>query len=226
MDKHSKLQALSTLLLAVGAIIVTFWPPTNVRWRLLIVFLFVAVAIVGAWLQKQKEDSAESHVEHAQAELLNWQRGDSERPPYVIFEILVDGVSSESKVQFLLRNSSDFPAYDIGVRLWDTDVFPTEKISLEKIIERSIVNELISSIAPHTEQDLGRIDLPSDINVKKFGASFTTRTGSFSENLNGQKTHGTWVFATRVTHTDGPSGVVFQQVDSLYPLNSKGEVDW
>ena len=54
MDKHSKLQALSTLLLAVGAIIVAFWTPTNVRWKLLIVLLFVGIAIVGAWLQKQK----------------------------------------------------------------------------------------------------------------------------------------------------------------------------
>jgi hypothetical protein len=225
MDTYSALQAVVVLVTALLGAIVTLWPPDNFRVKLVIVFVFLVLGIVAVWLQQQKENQDQRAAESDRAELLNWQRGDPKHPPYVGYAIAVDPASNVTTLQFLVQNPSDFPAYDIGIRLWDVDSLPKNPISIEDVVSRSIANVTLPALTPHIGQLIGRVDIPANVNAKKFGVQYSTRAGAFGETLRAQRVEGKWVFAIRVTRAESDE-VVFRQVDPKYPLNAKGDVDW
>ena len=205
----------------------TFWTPNSFRWKLVIVFLFVVSAIVTVWLQEQKESRDKSRTENAQAELLNWQRGDPKNPPYVGYLKFINPVSNALTLKFTVENPSDFPAYEINVRVWNIDNLPGASASLEELLRHSITAN-IPSQAGHVSQIIGGVEILSTDNAKRFGAQFTTRIGSFGEKIRMQKVKDNWFFALQVTRSypDNSSEVVFERVDSGFPLNEEGKVDW
>jgi hypothetical protein len=225
MDIYSKWQAIATLLMATGAIVVTFWTPEKFAWKLLIVFLFVVAAIVTIWLQEQKENRERDRAEKTQKELLNWQRGDAQNPPRVDYAMGVDPVTNKLVIRFTVINPSEFPAYDIGGRLWDIDDVAKEPKSLEDILSRDIVSINIPSLAPHTTEILAKIEVQPDVERKGFGAQFTTRVGAFVESIQVRRIDKTWLFATEVRGADAKGDVVFHRADPKFPLNKDGSID-
>ena len=160
---------------------------------------------------------------HETTELINWQRGDPNNPPYVGYLTSVrDGVLT---IQFIMENPSEFPGYDISVRVWDIDNMPKDPTGEEEILSRSIVVN-IPSLAPRTSHSLGSIDVPPSVSTKRFGAQFTSRIGAFVEIINVKKIDETWLFAIRVSIADATGKVVFRSVDPGFPMNKNGDVDW
>jgi hypothetical protein len=228
MDIYSKWQAVATVLLATGAIVVTFWAPEKFAWKLIIVFLFVVAAIVTVWLQEQKESREHDRAERTQTELLNWQRGDPKNPPRVGHLISIDPDSNRAIIRFTMYNPSEFPAYDLSARVWDIEDMEKDiaKIGLEEILSCDIATANIPSLAPQTTQIIGRVEVQPVVEAKRFASQFNTRVGAFTEEINLQKVNGAWLFAVRVRTFDKAGTVVFRQVDPNFPLNKAGDVDW
>jgi hypothetical protein len=158
-------------------------------------------------------------------ELLNWQRGDPKNPPHVGFSTAVkpDGTLN---ILFNIQNPSDFPAYDISVRLYDMDNLPKSPPRLRDILHRSIANIDIPTLAPNVVKFIGSIDVPPTVSAKRFGAQFTTRVGAFFENIAAQRVKSNWLFAIQVRRFDASSEQIFLKVDPGFPVNAAGDVEW
>jgi hypothetical protein len=225
MRNYFHLEAVFTVLLAGGAVAVTFWSPTGPLARLMIVLAFIVSAAVGVLVQRKKESAEQSAMDAAQVELLNWQRGDYANPPYVGSKVERD--NGNRIVQFEFQNAGNFPVYDIGLRLWDYDQSHVEPQSFLEINRATIFDGIISSIAPHTAQNIGQVELGEDVREKRFAARFTTRTGSFYQIMNAKQVGSRWTFATSVTseNADSDNRPVVLQIDPDYP-SSTGDLDW
>ena len=211
------------------------WPKKH-PW--LTVGAFVLVGGIGMFAamrqgqQSAKEATeAQREVAKAQTELLNWQRGDPKNPPHVDYLMTVDAAGLRSApgtltIRFTMYNPSEFPAYDINVRVWDIDSLPKEPATLEEILSHSVATVDIPPLAPGTGQVIGNIEVPPTASTKRFGAQFITRVGHFSENIKAQKVNGAWLFAIQVRRFDASNEIVFRSVPAGFPLNAAGDVDW
>ena len=74
---------------------------------------------------------------------------------------------------------------------------------------------------------LGRIPLPKSDN-KDFSLSIGARNGFVTELIKLRKIDGEWKGAYRVTKDEGKGEltVLFEQVESGFPLNGSGQVKW
>jgi hypothetical protein len=174
VDNFSKWQAIITLLLAVGAIIVTFWSPSTFLWKLIIVFLFVVLGIVTVWLQEQKEKCDAASSEATRKELLNWQRGDPDNPPFIgIMTSLGMTGNGPLTIDFTMENESRFPAYDVSVRLWDVDAVASVKIT--EPTPPPIAEQRLEPIPPQTVTKIGSVIIPIEVSRKRFAARYSVR---------------------------------------------------
>jgi len=227
MDTYSKLQAVVVFVTAVLGVVVTFWPPESFKLKLSIVFVFVVLGLTAIWLQQMKETRDKVQSEQAQAELLNWQRGDSRHPPR--FGILsgVNPANGVLSIRFTMVNDSDYPAYEVSGRLWDLDTaFKDSPTRLEDVVKDDLVTVDIPSLSGHVVQTLRVIDIPPAESSKRFGAQYVTRAGGFAEKLRAERVNGAWLFAIQVTRFDASSEVLFEQADPSFPRDKAGLVDW
>lgn len=226
VDSFSKWQAIVTLMLAVGAIVVTFWSPSTFLWKLMVVFLFVVAGIATVWLQEQKEMRDKVRADAAEKNLLNWQRGDPDNPPRInFFRTLKAEEAGETELKFYVENPSQFTHYDISLRLWDVANIPDPPTDLEDIMNRSMVKEM-PAISPSTVQIFGTLRLASSDTTKHFGAQLICRAGAYSEGIKGVKVNSKWTFARRMTTFDKEGKVMFEKIDDDYPRNPDGGIDW
>jgi hypothetical protein len=224
VDNFSRCQAVVTLLLATGAIVVTFWSPGTFLWKLVIVFLFVVFGITTVWLQEQKETRDKASAEATEEKLVNWQRGDPKNPARIVhMPLMKDGVLL---IRFGVENPSAFPAYDISARVWDIADMKNISGGLDDILSRDIASVNIPSLAPTTMQLMGQREIPPTENIKRFAAQVNSRVGAFSQNINAARVGTTWLFAIRVRVADVTGTIIYQRVDDGFPLNDKGHVDW
>ena len=156
------------------------------------------------------------------AELINWQRGNPETPPYV--DRLVSVKDGNLTLRFQMYNKSKYPAYDISVRVWDIDKLRKGPKTLEEAISEDLATANIPSLAPNVSAIIGTIEIPSTETSKRFGAQYTTRLGAFGESIRVEKVGEKWLFAIRAGSTDGKIKV--ERIDPGFPRNDKGEVDW
>jgi len=222
---YSTLQSVVVLATAFLGVIVTLWPPSNPQYKLGVVFVFLVFGVVALWLQRQKETVDKTESTKAQNLLLNWQRGDPVKPPRVGFTqaLMPNGTL---QMRFTVHNPSDFPAYEISVRVWDVDNVPESPVTLEDIVRSDITNANIASLAPQTVQIIGGTAIPPDASSKRYACQFTTRVGGFSQSIKAQKVDNKWLFATQVRTFDASEKVIYRETDPGFPLNAAGEVDW
>lgn len=175
-------------------------------------------------LFEMQSSRGNEQIVSSQAELINWQRGDPDNPPRVGHTLrLRDGVPT---VQFLMENPSKFPAFDVNIRLWDIEDVPKAPKSPEELLSRSILIT-IPSLTGNTIQIIGEVALPTVSGAAKtYGAQYVTRAGSFFETIKAIEANGKWLFATRVIRGDASNEVLFREVNTGFPLNKTGEVDW
>lgn len=200
----------------------TGWPllPRLVVGMLVGALIFVLFPVSMQWLKSRQLAKSPSEI----AELLNWQRGDTKNPARVIFFTAEkEGVLT---LQFAMENPSQFPAYDINVRVWDIANMTKTPRDIDDVLSRSITLVDIPSLAPGTAQLIGKTEIQPTESSKRLAAQFTTRVGAFSENINATKIDNKWLFAIRVRVSDVTGIVVFRKVDDGYPLNDNGDVDW
>jgi hypothetical protein len=227
MGTYSLLQALTVAVLAFLGVIVTLWPPENFRVKLAIALVFGILALLTLKFQQLKENDDAQKTASTQAELLNWQRGETGNPPRVGHPGISADASGNAVMEFIVENPSIFPAYDFNGRLWDVDRLPKDPTSMRDILSRDIASFHISSFAGNVVQFIGKVELAVTENEKTFGAQFTARQGAFSEVINARKINGHWLFALKVNRMDAPGGKeVYREVDPGFPLNAAGDVDW
>jgi len=131
-------------------------------------------------------------------------------------------------MRFAIDNESEFPAYEISVRVWDMDKVPTApKVTLEDITLSSLAIVNIPSLAPHVSQIIGpSVEIPSGESIKKFAAQFSCRVGGFFQKHPSPEVGGVWLFCNSGAPLRRIGGTHYRKVDNGYPLNSKGDVDW
>lgn len=205
----------------------TFWPPESGRIKLAIVFVFAVLGITAIWLQQQKENRDKVQSSATNAELVNWQRGDSTKPPRLGHPLIsVNPDNGITTIRFTVENDSDFPAYDINGRVWDLENVPDRPAGLEDLLRHDIAHFNIPSLSSRLVQLIGNIDVPAEVKTKRFGAQYNCRVGGFGENIKAQRVNGNWLFALQVRTFDAAGRIVFKQIDPGFPLNEHGDIDW
>jgi hypothetical protein len=227
MGTYSLLQAITVAMLAFLGVIVTLWPPANFRFKVAIALVFGILALLTLKFQQLKENEDTQKAANAQAELLNWQRGELGNPPRVGHPLMSVDASGNAVMQFIVENPSNFPAYDFNGRLWDIDQLPKDPTSMQDILSRDIASFHIPSLSGNVVQIIGTVQATVAENEKKFGAQFTTRQGGFNEVIKAKKVNGNWLFALKVNRADVSGGEeIYRQVDPGFPLNAAGDIDW
>jgi hypothetical protein len=242
VESYSLWQQIVTALIALAGIIVAICPPQGAwKWVVIVGFAlgFAATVFLG-----HLKDVADTSV---QTQLLNLQRGDPKKPPYITYSLGVDPTDKVLKsITFIMYNDSDFPAYDVSGRLWDPENFLNlpKHLSPEELRSRDISAIEIASMQPHTGHAVGQIGIDPSATSKTFAAQLVTRAGSFMEVIRMVKTdQSSWRFAFRVTgavsttlETKRDSSgniiaelkdeVLVETIDKGFPLNKDGKVDW
>jgi hypothetical protein len=227
MDIYAKVQSVVVLATAILGVVVTFWPPNSFKIKAALVFLFIVLGLTALFLQEQREKNQKAEVDKAQAELLNWQRGDPKNPPRFGMARNVNEDTQVLTVSFLMENPSQYPAYEINGRLWDLDVpLPSPPVSLEEFLKQDILAVNISSLAGNVVQILKTIELSPTQSSKRFAAQYSTRAGQFLENIRVDHINGKWLFAFQVRRLDASNELLFEQIDPDFPKDESGKVDW
>ena len=206
----------------------SLWPPHSFKIKALTVFLFAVLGLCAIFLQQQKDAHDISESGKAQAELLNWQRGDPAHPPRFGFITSIDPESKTLTIRISVMNESEYTAYDINGRLWDLDLLIDNPRSLEDALQNDLATVNIPALNAHGVSFQGSpIQIPADVKHKKFAAQYMTRTGGYSQSIRAENVNGAWLFATRVTKVGGANDdVIFERVDEGFPRNEAGQVDW
>ena len=202
------MDAVIALLLAVLQLALAFLgglvslKPLDQRARRRFVALFVVLGLAGVCLVGWQASRAQKSSEENRRILL----GDSEHPPYVAV------ISLPGNTRFIVSNSSDYPAY--GIRIW-----------LRDETARCVREWEYPEVAAHTAFLDDNPWVPSDETAqRRFVADITTRTGVVREELLLRRdANNQWTKALRVRRG---TRTLAEDVDSDWPRNAKGQVDW
>jgi len=176
----------------------------SARKKFAALFLLLTLVAIGLLIW-QAVRAAESNEATRKLQL-----GDPERPPSVA------AISLPGNTRFVVDNSSDYPAYGVRIRLLD-DTSPTQPV---------IVRDWnYPEIPAHTGlMDDNRWIPPDSLSEHHFSATITSRTGIVSEELILRKSdNDQWMRAARVRRGER---TLEEDVDSAWPRNAKGQVDW
>ncbi len=234
MDTYSVLSNLAVLISALLGVAVTLWPPTpNNKQKIGLMLAFLVLGVLAIVFQhlkakndKRETDEITARTQTVQQEFLFWQRGDPEPElsPYIhaAVERKSDGASV---IKFYLQNPSSYPVYDMTLRVWDN----VKQRNTEEM--RYLVEKTVPYISPTSAMQLenGNIEIGPTETAKSFAVQFSCRTGEFRQNIAARKgDYGTWVFATQMRRKVGPDvrEVIFRRVDSSFPSEAVGDIDW
>jgi hypothetical protein len=180
------------------------------RWgdtaKLRFVIAFVALSLIGIGMVSwQAYRSVQGGEENKRLVL-----GDSEHPPFVSV------MSLPGVTHFVVTNNSDYPAYGIRIRLVD------DRTGMSPVVIRDWNYQELSA---HTALLDDNPWIPQLGTVAyHFSAAITTRTGVVNEELILRKTdNNQWARAARITMG---MRTLEEDVDSAWPRNSEGKVDW
>ena len=126
------------------------------------------------------------------------------------------------------RLLGEYPLYDVSVRMWDPNDYNNvpQNVDFEELIKKDR-NFNLGNVSPHQARTLGRITLPGSDN-KDFALSIAARNGFVTELIKLRKVDGKWKAAYKVTKDEGKGEpkVLFEQIESRFPLNENGQVQW
>ena len=136
--------------------------------------------------------------------------GDADHPPFIAL-ISLPGVH-----RFVVTNGSDYPAYGIRIRMYDDTVPDAQRI---------VRNWEYSEMAAHAAFMDDQLWFPPDNAPQRhFTATIATRTGIVTEELMLRPAgNNQWERASRVMQG---MRLLETDIDSAWPRNAKGEVDW
>lgn len=170
-------------------------------------WVFIGLAMVGLGLtvwqavltKRSSEDSARTAT------------GDPDHPPFIAL-ISLPGVH-----RFVVTNGSNYPCYGVRIRMFDDTV----KDAPARIVRDWNYTEMGAHQAFMDDQ----VWTPPDGTPHRhFTATISTRTGIVTEELILRKTgNDQWMRASRVMQG---MRLLEADVDSAWPRNSRGEVDW
>lgn len=126
----------------------------------------------------------------------------------------------------LLLNGSEFPAYDVSIRIVDVDTLNRlgRQMAASAAFARSQLVVGAGNVGPKQVALIGRLpDKWSDIAA--FNVFIGARNGFVTELLRRRKVDGEWHRAIRVTR-DRDGAILYERVDPKFPRNAQGEVDW
>jgi len=175
-------------------------PGKRAGQRFMVLFLVLGVAgvaLVGWQAVRARASSKENRLTVL---------GDSDHPPYVAV------ISLPGNTRFIVSNSSDYPAYGIRIRLRDETA-------------RCVREWEYPELAAHTAfLDDNPWVPPDETAQRRFVADITTRTGLVREELLLRRDgDNQWTKALRVRRG---TRTLVEDVDSDWPRNAKGQVDW
>ena len=172
-------------------------------------FLWVFIGLAGVGLgltvwqatltKRSTEESARSAM------------GDADHPPFIAL-ISLPGIH-----HFVVTNGSSYPCYGVRIRMFDD----TEKDGTAQIVRDWNYAEMGAHQAFMDDQPWA----PPDGKLQRhFTATISTRTGIVTEELMLKKTENDqWMRASRVMQG---MRLLETDIDSAWPRNSRGEVDW
>jgi len=139
------------------------------------------------------------------------QMGDADHPPFVAL------ISMPGRPRFVVTNGSDYPAFGIRIRLYDDTVKGAQPVVVR--------NYVYQELAAHTALMDDELWVPpDDTPERRFAAEIATRNGVFTEDLIlRQAGNNQWMRASRVRQG---MRLLETDIDSAWPRNAKGDVDW
>jgi hypothetical protein len=137
--------------------------------------------------------------------------GDPDHPPFIAL------ISLPGTHRFVVTNGSNYPCYGVRIRMFDD----TAKDAPARIVR----DWNYSEIGAHQALMDDRLwNPPDDTPQRHFTATISTRTGIVTEELLLRKAENDqWMRASRIV--DGMR-LLETDIDSAWPRNNQGEVDW
>ncbi|MCE5309693.1 MAG: hypothetical protein LLG20_18825 [Acidobacteriales bacterium] len=167
--------------------------------------LFIALSVVGIAIVALQAVRAAQSSEDTKRNLL----GDPEHPPFVAV------ISLPGFTRFVVTNPSGYPAYGVKVQLYD------EACGNQKPIRSYEYNDMASHAAVIDDQPWTPTNSAPQ---QRFTASISTRAGLVRQEMILRRSgNNQWMRASR---TRNGMQILGQDVDSSWPRNSKGEIDF
>ena len=141
------------------------------------------------------------------------------------------GSLSSSNVAFLtLVQQGQYPLYDISIRIVDLDrvdeLRKDKKYSYFDALEKATVHKKVGNLAPSAARWFGEWNLPAK-GQARYNIFINARNGFVTELARLKFIDGKWTSAYQVKRElEGKTMLLYEKVDSGYPLNVEGEVDW
>ena len=127
-----------------------------------------------------------------------------------------------------LVHRGEYPLYDLTVRILDMATFDKMVRQNNSYFDklREEVQLSISNIAPNQARMLKTVQLGSD--PLRWNLFFSARNGFFTELLRVRRVGNEWKTALKVIRTPSSSNeqLLFEKIDSGYPLSKNGQVEW
>ena len=127
-----------------------------------------------------------------------------------------------------LVHRGEYPLYDLTVRILDMATFDNMVRQNNSYSDklREEVQSSISNIAPNQTSMLKTVQLGSD--PLRWNLFFSARNGFFTELLRVRRVGNEWKTALKVIRTPSSSKeqLLFERIDSGYPLSKNGHVEW
>jgi len=203
---------LLALALALMGVAVSIWEPKKPRQKRRWFVMFVLVGAAATVVQF-REDTLRERA------LRSFLVGDQSNPPFVT---LIPGTST---LRVLVSNDSDYPIQIMQVRLWNPDDFvAVPNLTLDDLMRRSLVFRQPGFLAPRSAQVVGSTPLPAQTSAK-YAATIMSTLGEWRQQFRLETVSGKWTIATRLTNGYSDDWVE-KKVDSFFPRNAKGKIDW
>ena len=134
---------------------------------------------------------------------------------------------SGNRASVTVVHQGRYPLYDVSARIVDLDKFDLIKstVSWETLAQTETILT-VGNLGP----DKAML-LPTTVEIPQKGLRwnifFSARNGFFTQELRLLQIKGCWASATRTTRRHGETEVVLREkVDSIFPRDSMGKVEW
>ncbi len=139
------------------------------------------------------------------------------------------GVAETNTAILTIVQQGEYPLYDISVNIMDLQAFrrANEAGQIEQMGQYQ-TNLQVGNMSSGSAMPIANWQLP-DTNEQDYNIFFNARNGFFTQFLRLRRVGGSWKSATKVRKevigVDEPS-TLYEQVDSDFPLNDQGQVEW
>ena len=234
LGKYVTISALITWLgvaiSAFGAVWVFLQENQYVGGAVIVVLIGTLVSAFGALVSGGERTKFESELREKSDEIAELNRtiassvtgGDS----FCFLAIGVNDVTYEGDL--FLAHRGEYPLYDISFGIVDLQKFDSAK-ETGQLGSMDLYRKEFrgGNLHPNSGFSVGTLQLPN-ADEQDYNVFFIARNGHWTQELRFRRVAGRWKKATRVSwHNAGVDDApVYEQIDSDFPRNDKGEVEW